>query len=102
VLLRLADNPMVRLNHTVAVAMADGPHAGLELLAKLETDERLASDHRLHAVRGHLLEEAGDHAAAHAAYETAARLTTSLPQQRYLHKRASQLPTFGLPPAPDG
>lgn len=43
---------MVALNHTVAVAMVRGPRAGLDLLTKLETDERIAGDHRLHAVQG--------------------------------------------------
>ena len=86
-----SDNPVVALNHTVAVALARGPHEGLDLLGKLETDERIAEDHRLHAVRAHLLEMAGDHAGARDAYEAAARRTTNLPQQRYLHGRAARL-----------
>ncbi|BCL14310.1 RNA polymerase sigma factor [Micromonospora sagamiensis] len=90
-LLRLADNPVVRLNHAVAVAMADGPHAGLALLAALATDERITSGHRFHAVRAHLLEQAGERAAAREAYLTAARHPTSLPHQRYLHGRADRL-----------
>jgi RNA polymerase sigma factor (sigma-70 family) len=91
VLLRTADNPMVRLNHAAAVAMANGPLAGLDLLRKLETDDRLAGDYRLHAVRAHLLEMAGDRAAAHQAYLDAAGRAMSLPQQRYLHARAARL-----------
>ena len=67
-LLGLSDNPVVELNHAVAVAMVNGPQAGLDLLAQLETDERLADDRRLHAVRAHLLEMAGDRAAARDAY----------------------------------
>ncbi len=90
-LLRISDNPMVTLNHAVAVAMAEGPQAGLALLGGLDADERVAGDHRLHAVRAHLLERAGDHAAAREAYETAARRTTSLPRQRYLNARAADL-----------
>ena len=86
-----SDNPVVALNHTVAVAMARGPHEGLDLLGKLEADERIADDHRLHAVRAHLLEMAGDRAGAHDAYEAAARRTTNLPQRRYLHGRAARL-----------
>jgi RNA polymerase sigma factor (sigma-70 family) len=86
-----SDNPVVALNHAVAVAMARGPQAGLDLLGKLEGDERIADDHRLHAVRGHLLELAGDRAGARAAYQAAARRTTNLPQQRYLHGRAARL-----------
>jgi len=57
VLDRLAPNPMVTLNQAVAVAMADGPAAGLAMLAGLDDDPRLASHHRLDAVRGHLLEQ---------------------------------------------
>ncbi len=90
-LLRLADNPMVRLNHAVAVAMADGPDAGLALLSQLEVDERVADDHRLAAVRAHLLELSGDVTAAYAGYRLAAERTSSLPQQRYLHDRAARL-----------
>jgi RNA polymerase sigma factor (sigma-70 family) len=92
-LMEISDNPVVALNHAVAVAMAKGPHAGLDLLATLEGDERIAEDHRLHAVRAHLLEKAGDHDAARDCYETAARRTTSLPQQRYLNARAARLIT---------
>jgi RNA polymerase sigma factor (sigma-70 family) len=88
---RISDNPVVALNHAVAVAMVDGPQAGLELLGPLQGDERVAGDHRLHAVRAHLLELAGDRAAARDAYQAAARRTTNLPQQRYLHARAARL-----------
>jgi RNA polymerase sigma factor (sigma-70 family) len=52
-LLRISDNPVVRLNHAVAVAMARGADAGLDLLEELNADERIADDHRLHAVRAH-------------------------------------------------
>ena len=88
---RVAPNPMVTLNHAVAVAMLDGPRAGLDVLATLDADERVAKHHRLEAVRAHLLELAGDHAAARAGYRTAARRTTSLPEQRYLEARAARL-----------
>ncbi len=90
-LLQISDNPVVALNHAVAVAMARGPRAGLDLLGELEADDRIAGDHRLHAVRAHLLEMAGDRAAARDAYVAAAGRTTSLPQQRYLHARAARL-----------
>jgi predicted RNA polymerase sigma factor len=90
-LARLAPNPMVTLNHAVAVAMVRGPRAGLELLATLDGDDRLAGHHRLDAVRGHLLEMAGDRTAALSSYERAARRTTSLPEQRYLAARAARL-----------
>jgi RNA polymerase sigma factor (sigma-70 family) len=90
-LLRITDNPVVALNHAVAVAMVHGAAAGLDLLGKLETDDRIAGDHRLFAVRAHLLEMAGDAATARDAYVEAAGRATSLPQQRYLHARASRL-----------
>jgi predicted RNA polymerase sigma factor len=82
---------MVTLNRAVALAMVQGPQAGLDLLAELEADEHMARHHRLAAVRGHLLEMAGDHAAARASYRLAARRTTSLPEQRYLEARAARL-----------
>jgi RNA polymerase sigma factor (sigma-70 family) len=88
---RLAPNPMVTLNHAVAVAMVDGPQAGLRLLATLDSDERIAAHHRLHAVRAHLLEMAGEAAAARESYVIAARRTTSIPEQRYLEGRAGRL-----------
>ena len=88
---RISDNPVVTLNHAVAVAMVRGAHAGLDLLEKLEVDERIARDHRLHAVRAHLLEITGDRVAARDSYQAAARRTTSFPQQRYLHARAARL-----------
>lgn len=97
-LLKLLDNPIVSLNHAVAVAMAEGPLAGLELLTELEADERVARDHRLYAVRAHLLELNGKETAARDAYLAAAERTTSLPKQRYLHARAARL--SALPAAP--
>ena len=91
VLERVSDNPMVTLNRAVAVAMVQGPQAGLDLLETLDADGRLAEHHRLEAVRAHLLEMTGDYAAARSGYRTAARLTTSLPEQRYLEARAARL-----------
>ncbi len=89
-LLTHTDNPMVALNHAVAVTMASGPAAGLALLSALTS---LDGDHRFHAVRGHLLEMAGSFAGADEAYTTAAGLTGSVPLQRYLHDRAARLRT---------
>ncbi len=89
-LLRIADNPIVALNHAVAVTMVDGPAAGLALVDGLPS---LDGDHRLHAVRAHLLEMAGDRPAAREAYLRAASLTTSPLQQRYLHGKAAALAT---------
>jgi RNA polymerase sigma factor (sigma-70 family) len=91
VLDRLARNPIVTLNRAVAVAMLRGPEAGLALLETLSSDERLLRHHRLPAVRAHLLEQAGNTAGAITDYQAAARLTTSLPEQRYLLTRAARL-----------
>jgi len=88
---RVAPNPMVTLNHAVAVAMVDGPDAGLALLAPLDGDDRIAGHHRLASVRAHLLEMAGEKDAARASYRQAARSTTSLPERRYLEDRAARL-----------
>ncbi|NRQ36126.1 sigma-70 family RNA polymerase sigma factor [Nonomuraea sp. NN258] len=91
VLAGLEDNPVITLNRAVAVAMVRGPRAGLDLLDDLAADERIAGHHRLAAVRGHLLELSGEHAAAVSAYREAARRTASLPEQRYLESRAARL-----------
>jgi RNA polymerase sigma factor (sigma-70 family) len=91
VLERLSPNPVITLNHAVAVAMVRGPRAGLDMLGTLDGDERVARHHRLEAVRAHLLEMAGDQAAAHASFRIAARRTTSLPERRYLETRAARL-----------
>jgi RNA polymerase sigma factor (sigma-70 family) len=90
-LMKISDNPVVALNHAVAVAMAEGPNRGLDLLRGIEEDERIADDHRLHAVRAHLLEMAGDRAGARDSYLEAARRATNLSRQRYLHFRAARL-----------
>jgi RNA polymerase sigma factor (sigma-70 family) len=91
ILARIAPNPMVTLNHAIALAMVDGPHAGLDLLSTLDEDSRMAGHHRLYAVRGHLLEMAGDLAGARSCYSRAARLTSSIPEQRYLDGLAGRL-----------
>jgi RNA polymerase sigma factor (sigma-70 family) len=85
---RIAPNPMATLNQALAVAMVRGPAEGLRLLATLDEDKRVASHHRLFAMRGHLLEMAGDLAAAKEAFETAARRCTSLAERTYLQQRA--------------
>jgi RNA polymerase sigma factor (sigma-70 family) len=88
---RMAPNPMVTLNRAVAVGMVHGPQAALQIVATLESDERIAGHHRVDAVRAHLLELAGDRAGATAGYLAAARRTTSMPEQRYLEARAARL-----------
>jgi RNA polymerase sigma factor (sigma-70 family) len=86
---RVTGNPMVTLNRAVAVAMATGPEAGLAVLDGL--DERLGDHHRLHAVRGHLLELAGDTAGAVLELRLAAARTANLREQQHLSTRAAEL-----------
>jgi RNA polymerase sigma factor (sigma-70 family) len=91
VLEQIAPSAVVTLNRAVAVAMVNGPLAGLALLGTLDGDGRMANNHRLEAVRAHLLERAGELAAARDSYGKAARMTASIPEQRYLALKAAQL-----------
>jgi RNA polymerase sigma factor (sigma-70 family) len=88
---RMSDNPMVTLNHAVATAMVHGPGAGLGLLDQLEADGRLGGNHRIDAVRAHLLELTGDFARAIECYLIAAARTDSLPERNYLTTQAARL-----------
>jgi predicted RNA polymerase sigma factor len=95
VLSQVAPGPVVTLSRAVALAMVRGPKAGLALLGTLDGDDRMAHTHRLEAVRAHLLERAGDTNAARESYLRAAKMTASLPEQRYLALRAAQLRQLG-------
>ena len=88
---RMTGNPMVTLNRAVAAAMTHGPGAGLALLDDL--GDRLGDHHRLHSVRAHLLEQAGDTGAAVAEFQAAAARTSNLREQRYLITQAARLST---------
>jgi predicted RNA polymerase sigma factor len=102
VLERISGNPMVSLNRAIAVAMVQGPVAGLAVLEPL--DERLRGHYRLDATRGHLLEMAGDAAAGAGRSEQAAehylaaaghhaaasRRTTSIPERDHLATQAAR------------
>jgi predicted RNA polymerase sigma factor len=99
VLERVSPGPVVTLNRAVAVAMVHGPRAGLALLGTIEADDRMTHTHRLDAVRGHLLELAGDVDAARDAYRRAATRTASLPERRYLSLQAARLEPEASPPA---
>jgi predicted RNA polymerase sigma factor len=88
---RMTGNPMVRLNRAVAVAMAEGPSAGLALLAGL--GDTLGDHHRLHSVRAHLLELAGDTGTAVVEFRAAAARATNLREQQYLTTKAAGLAT---------
>ncbi len=91
VLQQVSPGPVVTLNRAVAVAMVDGPRAGLALLGTLDADDRMTHTHRVEAVRGHLLELAGDPVGARESYRRAATMTASVPEQRYLALRAALL-----------
>jgi len=88
---RMVDNPMVSLNRAIAAAMVHGPARGLDMLAILDADPRLAGHYRLDAVRAHLFEMAGDREKALGCYRDAARRTTSIPERDYLISRAARL-----------
>jgi RNA polymerase sigma factor (sigma-70 family) len=92
---QVAPGPAVTLNRAVAVGMTDGPERGLALVDALLEDPAMRRHHRTHAVRAHLLEMAGEHEAAEQAYLHAARLTASLPEQRYLNARAARIRAGG-------
>jgi predicted RNA polymerase sigma factor len=80
---------MVTLNRAVALAMVDGPRAGLALLDSL--DDRIPGHYRVAAIRGYLLEMAGDRAGARSYLRAAATATPSRPEQRYLLTQVARL-----------
>jgi len=88
---KMTGNPMVTLNRAVAAAMAHGPGAGLAVLDEL--GDRLGDHHRVHAVRAHLLEQAGDAGNAIIEFRAAAARTTNLREQHYLVTKAARLAT---------
>ena len=86
---QMTGSPIVSLNRAVAAAMVAGPAAGLAVLEGVAVT--LQGNHRIEAVRAHLLEMAGDRDGAVEHYRNAARLTTNLPERRYLAARAAGL-----------
>jgi len=88
-LAELAPSPVVELNRAVAVAMAFGPAAGLEIVDSLATEPALGAYHLLPSVRGDLLAKLGRHGEARAEFERAASLTRNEPERRLLQKRAA-------------
>jgi len=94
-LLAIQDTPVVALNRAVAVAMADGPAAGLPLLNELARDPALTGSHRVWAVRADLHLRAGDAPAALADYDRALELVSNQAERRYLadaRRRAAERP----------
>ena len=91
VLLRLEPTPVVELNRAVAVAMRDGPAAGLTLVDELLERGELADYHLAHAARADLCRRLGRSADARAAYERALELTQLEPERRFLERRLTEL-----------
>ncbi|MFF5259795.1 RNA polymerase sigma factor [Actinomadura viridis] len=86
---RMDPSPMARLGRVVALAMVEGPRAGLAACDELAGE--LGDHHRWFAVRAHLLEKSGEAQAAVRAYREAAQRTASLPERDYLTRRADRL-----------
>jgi RNA polymerase sigma-70 factor, ECF subfamily len=86
-LARLSPSPIVELNRAVAVAMADGPAAGLRLLDALAANDALAGYYLLPATRADLLRRLDRHADAAISYRRALELATTDAERRYLTRR---------------
>ncbi len=86
----LTDNPVVTLNRAVALAMVDGPAAGLELVDQVA--ERLPDHLRVLVVRAHLVEQTGDHESARRLFRRAADLATNRPERDRLLMLAARDP----------
>ena len=91
VLTRLDPSPVISLNRAVAVAMRDGPQAGLVLLEQLADAPELQSYHLFHAARADLQRRAGDVGAAREAFQRAISLTRQEPERRFLQRRLDSL-----------
>jgi RNA polymerase sigma-70 factor (ECF subfamily) len=91
VLMELQSSPVVELNRAVAIAMRDGPEAGLALVDALLAQGELAEYHLAHAARADLCRRLGRNAEARASYEKALALTAQGPQRRFLERRLASL-----------
>jgi RNA polymerase sigma-70 factor (ECF subfamily) len=92
VLLRLEPSPVVELNRAVAVAMRDGPAAGLAVVERILARGDLAEYHLAHAAHADLCRRLGAHARARASYERALALARQEPERRFLERRLTELP----------
>jgi RNA polymerase sigma-70 factor (ECF subfamily) len=92
VLLRVEPSPVIELNRAAAVAMRDGPEAGLVLVEGILARGDLADYHLAHSVRADLCRRLGRAAEARAAYERALALTRQEPERRFLERRLRELP----------
>jgi RNA polymerase sigma-70 factor (ECF subfamily) len=93
ILMTLHPSPVVSLNHAVAVAMADGPEAGLTLIDALAADAALDDYSLLHAARADLLRRLGRHEAAAAEYRRALALPCNHAERRVLEGRLREVTT---------
>src|SRR5207302_1828823 len=93
---RIAPSPVVELNRAVAVAMAYGPAAGLELANRLQAEGSLRSYHLLPSVRGDLLARLGRYQEARGEFERAATLTQNARESRLLLQRAAACKQGGM------
>lgn len=90
-LLRLNPSPVIELNRAVALAMRDGPRAGLEQVDRLLATGELDGYHLAHAARADLLRRLGRHEQAVAAYRQALALAQQIPDRQFLQKRLEEL-----------
>lgn len=90
-LLAAYPSPVVELNRAVAVAMCDGPDAGLEAIAAIRDLNDLKGYHLLHAARADLLRRLNRNADAKSAYEAALSLARQEPERRFLRKRLESI-----------
>lgn len=90
-LARLVHSPIIELNRAVAVGMADGPQAGLDMLDEIATAPALSAYHHLPAVRGDFLQKLGRLAEARQAFEAAAHLATNGRERALMERRAAAL-----------
>jgi RNA polymerase sigma-70 factor (ECF subfamily) len=90
-LMQVAPSPVVELNRAVAVAMAEGPDRGLDIVLRLEAGRKLVGYHLLYATKAHLLERLGRRAAAAASYTRALELTTNEVERAHLSGRLERL-----------
>ena len=93
---QLAPSPVVELNRAVAVGMAFGPAAGLELVDALVPEPALSAYHLLPAVRGDLLRKLGRPAEARVEFERAASLTENVRERELLQRRAAECAAEGI------
>ncbi len=90
-LLRVQPSPIVSLNRAVAIAMAEGPRAGLSAMDDLPASDNLKDYHLLHAARADLLRRLGMHAQAAENYSRALELATNESERRFLERRLREM-----------